>query len=69
MRREETYMVMNYIHKHVNETLEQLKYRIRTYEIDSSAACCEDGDCKDCVDCTFKNIYRLIDDMKEDENA
>lgn len=69
MRREETYMVMNYVKKTINETLEQLKYRIRVYENDTSKAFCDDSDCKECSDCTFKNIYRLIDDMKEDTDA
>lgn len=69
MRKEESELVMKFVHKSINQTLEQLKYRIRTYEVDSSAACCDDGDCKDCVECTFKEIYRLIDDLKEDEHA
>ena len=65
MSKEETNMVMNFVHKYVNQTLEQLKYRIHVYESDINLAC-DDEECRGCNDNVFKSIYRMIDDLKED---
>ena len=64
-REEKLYLVMNYVKKHTNQTLEQLKYRLHVYEADINLAC-DNEECKGCNDNVFKSIYRFIDDLKED---
>lgn len=68
MSKEETHMVVEYVNKCVNQKLEQLKQRLYIYESDINLAC-DDEKCRGCNDNVFKSIYRMIDDIKEDEHA
>lgn len=65
MIKEETHVVVEYVKKCVNQTLEQLKQRLYIYESDINLAY-DDEECRGCNDNVFKSIYRMIDDMKED---
>lgn len=67
MSKEETNMVLEYVKKCVNQKLEHLKQRLYIYESDMNLVFNEE--CRGCNDIVFNSIYRMIDDLKEDENA